>query len=288
MSPIRRLVPLCILIFSSFAFAQSQGPWSSVAQALGKAGKLQDGVYKVGFPRNDLNVRIGHTRVLAAAGLGSWIALRAEGNTAIADGDLVLLSAEVPTVMSVLQSAGFEITALHNHLIGEEPQVMYMHFFRRGDAVETARALHNALQKTRTPLGPTPQPTGSLAQQKIIEQVLGKSGTANGPVLAFSFARSHEITMHKSALPPAMGMATAINFQPAGNGVAATGDFVLREREVQPVLASLRQGGAIVAAIHNHLLEDEPRMVFVHFWMEGAADKVAQTMKGALAAAEQK
>jgi hypothetical protein len=267
---------------------QSPDPWAGVSQALGKAGKLQDGVYKVSFPRSDLNVHIGSTKVLAGAGLGSWVALRQEGSASIADGDLVLLSSEVAPVMAGLQNAGFEITALHNHLLGEEPQVMYMHFFRHGDGVETARALRTALEQTKTPMGPAPQPSGSLPEQKAIEQILGKAGTASGTVVAFSFARSHEISMHRNVLPPTMGMATSINFQPASKGVAATGDFVVREKEVQPVIASLRQGGATVSAIHNHLLDDEPRMVFIHFWIEGAADKVATAMKSTLAATEQK
>ena len=288
----RALLSLFLLFGITFAQSPSSpsasDPWAALTQAFGRAGKVQDGVYKVSFARSDLNVHIGRTKVLPAAGLGSWIALRSEGNEAVADGDLVLLGSEVAPVMSTLQGAGFEVTALHNHLIKEEPQVMYMHFFRRGDAVETAKTIHAALQQTKTPLGPAPQPSGSLPQQKTIEQILGKTGTTNGPVVAFSFPRSHSIEMHKAALPPAMGMATAINFQPSPEGVAATGDFVLRQREVQPVVKSLMGGGAIVTAIHNHLLDDEPHMVFVHFWMEGSAEKVAQTMKSALNASEEK
>ncbi|MGH9649349.1 MAG: DUF1259 domain-containing protein, partial [Terriglobales bacterium] len=118
--------------------------------------------------------------------------------------------------------------------------------------------------------------------RKTIEEILGKPGTVNGAVLAFSFPRQHAIAMHGATLPPAMGMATAINFQPSPAGVAATGDFVLREAEVNPVIAALRQGEVKVTAVHNHLLDDDPRTVFVHFWAEGKAEPVAKSLRAAL------
>ncbi|MCU1284252.1 MAG: peptidase [Acidobacteriales bacterium] len=288
-SRIAHLVVAFLVCFSCAAQTAAPDEWAPVGKTLGRSGKLQDGVYKVTFPRTDLYVRIGNTKVEAAAGLGSWMAFRKTASgAAIADGDLVLLADEVNPVISALQAGRMEVTAIHNHLIGEQPQVMYVHFFGQGDAQALATTLKSALDKTKTPtVAAASPPAIPFPDQKLIETTLGKSGTVNGKVLAFGFPRPHAISMHKETLPPAMGMATAINFQPSPKGVAATGDFVLGEDEVQRVVAALRKGDIAVTAMHNHLLDDEPRMVFVHFWAEGAAETVAKTLKTALDAVTQ-
>jgi hypothetical protein len=254
-----------------------------VEHTLGRAGKLQDGVYKVGFPRTDLHVRMGRTLVLPAAGLGSWMAFRQDGEGVVADGDLVLAEPEVSGVISALVEHGIEVSAVHNHLTGEQPEVIYVHFFAKGELGKIAQGLKAALNATRTPTGPAaPAKPAVSFDRKVIEDALGKQGTANGAVLAFAFPRKHAIAMHGATLAPSMGMATAINFQPSPQGVAATGDFVLREAEVNPVIAALRAGGVKVTAVHNHLLDDDPHTFFVHFWAEGKAGAVAKALREAL------
>jgi hypothetical protein len=286
---------LAVLLFSSFSLAQGSSPsaaaaaeeWQPVAKIIGKAGTLQNGVYKIGLPRTDLNVHIGQTKVEPAAGLGSWMAFTSAETGTICDGDLVLTPSEVNPVISALQGGGIEVSAIHNHLIGEEPQVMYVHFFGKGQRDALAKTLKSALDGTGTPIMPASKDEPSpFAGQETIEKNLGKSGAKNFNVLSFSFPRSHPIAMHKEMLAPSMGMATAINFQPSAKGVAATGDFVLRESEVQGVVKALRTGGIWVTAMHNHLLDDEPRMVFVHFWAEGPADQVSKALRAALDAAK--
>ena len=276
------LVPLA-LVLSAAGASQSHADWGVVERVLGRAGKLQDGVYKVGFPRTDLHVRIGRTPVLPAAALGSWMAFRQEGAGVVADGDLVLLEPEVSGVVSALVEHGIEVSAVHNHLAEEQPKVMYVHFFARGELERIAQGLKAALAATATPTGPvTPSKAEFSLDRKAIEEAMGKTGTVNGAVLAFSFPRQHAIAMHGAALPPAMGMATAINFQPSPAGVAATGDFVLREAEVNPVITALRKGAVKVTAVHNHLLDDDPHSFFVHFWAEGKPAVVAKALRGAL------
>ena len=278
------LVPLA-LVLSAAGASQSHADWGVVERVLGRAGKLQDGVYKVGFPRTDLHVRMGQTPVLPAAALGSWMAFRQNdaGAGVVADGDLVLLEREVSGVISALVEHGIEVSAIHNHLTEEQPKVMYVHFFARGELEKIAQGLKAALAASKTPTGPTaPSKAAFTLDRKTIEEALGKSGTVNGAVLAFSFPRQHAIAMHGATLPPAMGMATAINFQPSPAGVAATGDFVLQEAEVNPVIIALRKGGVKVTAVHNHLLDDDPHTFFVHFWVEGKADAVAKALRGAL------
>jgi hypothetical protein len=274
-----------VLLLIVAAAAQAGPDWSVVERTLGRAGKLQDGVYKVGFPRTDLHVRMGGTEVLPAAALGSWIAFRQNdaGADVVADGDLVLAEPEVSGVISALVEHGIEVSAVHNHLTGEQPEVLYVHFFARGELEKIAQGLKAALNATATPTGlAAPSKAAMTFDSKAIEEVLGKPGTVNGAVLAFAFPRKHAIAMHGAALPPAMGMATAINFQPSPEGVAATGDFVLRESEVNPVIAALRAGGVKVTAVHNHLLDDDPHTFFVHFWAEGKPERVAKALRGAL------
>lgn len=275
-------ITLAVLAAMCAAHAQKNQDWTAVEETLGRAGKLDSGVYKVTFPRTDLHVRIGNTSVEPAAGLTSWMAFRQDSGGAVVDGDLALLEAEVTPVVSTLALNGFEVSAIHNHLMGERPRVMFVHFFARGDLDKLATGLKNVLGQTKTPRAPAASEAKPAYDTKAIETVLGKAGNLNGVVLGFSFPREHRISTHSVALPPAMGMATSINFQPAPAGVAATGDFVLREAEVDTVMQALRAGGITVTAVHTHLLDAEPRMMFLHFWAEGTPETVAKGLKAAL------
>lgn len=281
----RVLVPCLLYLVAHLAVAQDASPgWADVDKTLGRTGTVQNDVYKVTFPRTDLSVKIGDVSVQPGVALTSWIAMRPSGSDVVADGDLVLSSSEVDPVMSSLQEHSFEVTALHNHLIGEQPQVYYMHFYGRGARQSLAHGLRAALNKSRTPISaPPPTPPAKPWDTAAVERVLGAKGKLSGAVLGFAFPRSHTISMHQQMMAPAMGMATAMNFQPLdGNGVAASGDFVLRENEVNSVLMALRKNGILVTAVHNHMLDDEPRMVFVHFWATGQAENVAKGLREAL------
>lgn len=267
--------------------AQAPGDWKPIEQILGRSGSEQGGVHKFTFPRSDLSVRVGRTRLEPGAALTSWVAFRQDVTGTIMAGDIVLLPSELDDVLQRLQGGGLEITAVHNHLAAEKPRLMYAHFFGRGEPQMLARAFRHALEATATPLeSPPPQkPERIPFDRKTIEEVLGTEGRAHGLVLSFSFPRPFTIASHQVVLPPAMGVATAINFQPSPAGVAATGDFVLRDYEVNAVTAELLNGGASVCAIHNHLLDDHPKVLFLHFWIEGKEEQVAKTLERALQAA---
>lgn len=260
--------------------------WAPVAKQLGRAGTLANGVYKVTFPRTDTKVYVDQTKVEPATGVTSWVAFRCEPAACIMDGDLALLNEELDPAVSALLASGIEVTAMHNHLRNESPQVTFVHFFGKGDALKLASALRGTLGLTATPIQPKDLPPApAVKEQAKIEALLGAKATDNHGVLAFSFPRAHTIQMHGKELAPAMGMATAINVQATTDGVAAAGDFVLKESEVQAVLKALREGGVSVTAIHNHLQDESPRTVFVHFWAEGPAEEVAAALKKALDAA---
>ena len=267
--------------------AQAAPDWDAVGKALGKPGAMQaGGVYKVSLPRTDLKVTLDGVPLKAGFALGSWVAFEPMGDGAMAMGDLVLTHSEVNPVMSKLEESGFEITALHNHLLRSAPATMYMHVEGHGDPVKLAEALHAALSLSRTPFAaPAPPPAAAAIDLDVpgLDQALGAKGKVNGGVLQYSIARRDQITSGGMAVPPPMGTATAINFQPMGAGRAAiTGDFVLEASEVNPVIKALRGHGIEVTAVHNHMLNDEPRIFFMHFWATGDAKALAAGLAAAL------
>jgi hypothetical protein len=201
-------------------------------------------------------------------------------------GDLVLLQTEIEPVMKALSDGGVEITALHNHLLRSNPQVMYMHYMGMGDAGQLAATLRKALGNSTTPLGALPQSSPEAAPwfKTAVEQAMGRTGTASGGVLAFSIPRALDETAGGGmAIPPSMGTGEALNFQDAGNNrVATTGDFSLTAEEVNPVLIILREHGIDVTALHSHMLDDTPRLFYMHFWAVGDPAQIAGGLKAAL------
>jgi len=223
--------------------------------------------------------------VKPALALGSWVAFSSPGQDAMLMGDLVLAEDEVSPVMLALQEHGLQITALHNHLLHETPRVMYMHIAGHGDAVKLAGAVKKviALTKTPAPAQPPNSPPALEMDTAAIDQVLGHKGKVNGGVYQVGVPRAEKITEAGMLLPGSMGLATALNFQPTGAGKAAiTGDFVLISSEVNPVIKALRQTGIQVTALHNHMLQEEPRLFFVHFWANDDAVKLAKGLRAAL------
>jgi uncharacterized protein DUF1259 len=260
--------------------------WKLVDRVLGRSGNLQGETYRVGFPRNDLHVTVGAVTVRPSLALGSWVAFKQTGDsTVMLMGDLVLLESEVAPVIDALQRGGIEQTALHNHLTNESPHVVYLHIGARGRPIVLATAVHDALGATKTPPPPpttnAPPPLGLDTVQ--IAQVLGVHGRANGGVYQVSVPRADAVTVDGVEVPPAMGVATAINIQATGaNTAVAAGDFVLIASEVNPVLRALRANGISVTALHSHMLNESPRLLFMHFWGEGDALKVARGLRSAL------
>src|SRR6266851_4290466 len=240
---------VCLLAWgctSAQAQDDSSATWKPVEAALGRTGQLQPGgVYKFALPRKDMKIVKDGVTVAPGLALGSWLAFEKMGSGAMVMGDLVLSEEEIEPVMLKLQQEGIEQTSIHNHLLGESPRVIYMHIEGHGDPVALARSLAAAIALTKTP-PPATAPTPAVAQQTIdlktneVEQALGYTGKVNGGILQFSVSRVEKITDSGMEVPPAMGTATAINFQPTGGGKAAiSGDFVLVASEVNRVIRAL-------------------------------------------------
>jgi Domain of Unknown Function (DUF1259) len=285
----KRLLQVACVAFVALAPAArgADADWDAVAKAIGRPGtEMPGGVYRVGIGRSDLTVIVDGVQIKPPLALGSYLAFQKAGKEAMVMGDLVLLQEEVNPVMKKLIEQGIEITAIHNHLLRATPTVMYMHYMGHGDAAKLAAAVRGALEVSKTPLE---APAKAAAQSPLdldtaaIESKLGAKGTNNGGVYGFGIPRAEAIKEHGTTIPPAMGMGTVINFQPTGGGKAAiTGDFVLVAKEVNPVLKALRDNGIEVTALHSHMLDEQPRLFFMHFWANDDAQKLADGLKAAL------
>jgi hypothetical protein len=232
-------------------------------------------------------VTVAGVAIRPALALGSWVAFRkVAGEQTMAMGDLVHTEDDVGPVMRALQEGGVEQTALHNHVLHESPRVMYMHIAAHGDRVKIAQALRSALSQSRTPLAGPAAPSAAPAldlDTAAVARALGVAGKVNGGVYQVSVPRRETIREGRTEIPASMGVATAINFQPTGGGRAAiTGDFVMRASEVNAVIRALQQSGIEVTALHSHMLDEEPRLLFMHFWAHENAVKLAQGLRGAL------
>ena len=260
--------------------------WKSVDGAIGRAGVSQPGdVHRYNFPRSDLHVTAGGVQIKPALALGGWVAMKAVSAGAVAMGDLVLAEDEVTPVITKLQSGGVEQTAIHHHILHDSPRVYYVHVHAHGDPVKIAETIRAAIALTKAPAPAPPAPaTGELGIDTAqVAKALGNSGRVNGGVYQVSVPRSETIRDGDFEIPTSMGVGTAINFQPTGGGKAAiTGDFVLIASEVNPVIRALRDNGIEVTALHNHLLTEEPRLFFMHFWANDDAVKLARGLHSAL------
>src|SRR5438132_9266832 len=214
------------------AFAADSGWHARVGEALGKTGsEAPGGIYRVGLPRTDLKATLDGVELKPGFALGGWLAFENMGDQGMVMGDLVLTEDEVTPVMTKLAAGGIEVTALHNHLLRNKPFTMYMHVLGHGDPVKLAAVLHTALAESKTPLSGAPAtataPPPIDLDTAAIDQALGAKGTNNGGVYQFSIPRAEPIKDGGMDVPPPMGSANAINFQPTGGGKAAiTGDFV--------------------------------------------------------------
>lgn len=289
-----RIIAIAATLFFLLTPGEAAEQWQQdIATGLGKAGaEAPGGVYRVSLPRTDLQVTLDGVRIRPALALGSWLSFEKVGDHVMVMGDLVLTQEEVNPVLTRLQSSGLKITALHNRLLRASPATLYMHVHGHGEAGQLATSLREALSASKTPLSEAaavPQASGGPGEQAVdldtaaIDSALGRNGKVNGGVYQVSVLRAEAVIDDGREAPEAMGSAIAINFQPTGSGKAAiTGDFVLTADEVNPVIQVLVTHEIEVTALHNHMLNDEPRLFFMHFWANDDARKLASGLRAAI------
>jgi biotin operon repressor len=261
--------------------------WKKVDGIFSRPGAVSGGVHRYGLPRTDLKVSLEGVSLKPGFALGGWVAFEPMGEATMMMGDLVLTEAEINPVMTKLIEEGLQVTAVHNHLLRANPPTFYMHVAGMGEPEQLARLVHVALEQSGTPLDAVSAPAAANADLGIqtaeIDKAIGFKGRVNGGIYQFGVPRSDRIKQNGMPIPDAMGTAIAINFQPTGDGKAAiTGDFVALAGEVNPLIKALRTSGIEVTAIHNHMLDDEPRAFFVHFWANDDAVKLAKGLRAAL------
>jgi hypothetical protein len=279
---------ICAMATIGSAAGAQEIDWKKVDEAMGRSAAVSGDVHRYGFPRSDLQVTLDGVTIRPALALGGWAAFKPVHGGAMVMGDLVLLETEINPVMAKLIENGIEITAVHNHLLRGSPATFYMHIGGHGDPVKMAAAIRTGLTESKTPLA-TPAPAASQPAIDLdtaqIDQIIGAKGQANGGVYAFAVPRRDPVSADGMQMTPPgpTGVATAVNFQPTGGGKAAiTGDFVLAGDEVNPVINALRTNGIEVTALHSHMLTEQPRLFFMHFWANDDALKLARGLRAAL------
>jgi hypothetical protein len=261
--------------------------WKKVDAALGKTAAVSGEVHRYGLPRSDLHVTLDGVAIKPALALGGWVAFAPMHGEAMVMGDLVLLETEITPVMTKLLEGGLDITAIHNHILRASPATFYMHVGGHGDPEKMATVIRSALSASKTPFDPPattagPAPAVDLDTAKL-DEIMGVKGTANGGVYQFGVPRRDPIMESGMQVNGALGGANAINFQPTGDGKAAiTGDFLVTGNEVNPLIRALRAGNIEVTAIHSHMLDEQPRLFFIHFWANDDALKLARGVRAAL------
>ncbi|GGJ70939.1 DUF1259 domain-containing protein [Streptomyces brasiliensis] len=264
----------------------SEADWKPVADALGRTGTLMNStVYRVPLPRKDLKVTTQGVTVKPGLSLGGYAAFAKYHDGTMLMGDLVVTENELPKVIDALQAAGIDQTALHKHLLQQSPAIWWTHIDAMGNPVTLAKGLKSALAATSIPPASPPPATQPPIHLNTagIDKALDRKGTADGGIYKFTIARANTVTDGTHVMPPALGITTGINFQPlGGNKAAINGDFVMTAPEVQKVIQALRKGNIDIVELHNHSLNDQPRLFYMHFWAAGDGVTLAKALRPAL------
>jgi hypothetical protein len=285
-------VAVTILLAASLA-ALADLDTGKIDQITGLKGKLneKEGVYRVTFPRADVNVAVDGWTMPPFMGLGTWAAFSKGSHTeAMVMGDTVLFEDEVNAAMSIAFDGGLSVTALHNHFFFDRPKVYFMHIEGQGTSEQLATAVRKLYDKVKEVRAANPQPkdsfgAGSLPEKSAISAeplnaIFGMAGETNNGMVKFTMGRP--ATMHGVKIDKDMGVNTWAAFAGADDNAIVDGDFAVTEDELQPALKALRQAGINIVAIHSHMTHENPRILFFHYWGRGKAKDMAGAIKGAL------
>ena len=285
------LTCMCIVLFSAAPVSAQQIPsdYQQVLTTLGKQGDFKDQVLKVNIPRNDVQVTVAGVATPTPFGFGGWIAMtKASDGNQVLMGDLVLLQDEVNPVMSALLNAGLDVTALHNHFFFDEPRMFYMHVHGHGSTADLTKRIKPALDligaSTKGAQPTASSPAGPSLDTAKLAQIVGHMGEQSGAVYKITIGRDDlKVSEMGAPLNARMGLNTWAAFVPTAKGGAAiAGDVAMLESEVTPVLKALRQNGLQVVAIHHHMTNERPMIIFLHYWGTGPAETLAAGFKAAV------
>jgi len=288
------LIMIALLFLASlshlpYSLAAEKLDAAKIEQLTGAKGKLdeKENVFKVNVPRVDLNVTVAGVKMMPPMGLTSWAAFQKAGNQTMVMGDIVVLEDQVNPVMDAALENGLAVTALHNHFFWDSPKVMFMHIGGMGETEKLAMAVGKVFAKIKETSGGKGEvpnadldPAQTSLDPKKIEEIIGKSGEMNDGVYKIAIGRTTKMDGHE--VGNTMGVNTWAAFAGSDDKAVVAGDFVMFEGELQPVLKALRGAGINVVAIHNHMTEESPRTVFLHYWGVGSTGELAKGLKTAL------
>ena len=287
------LLAITILLAGHAATAQEvPADYQQVLKIVGRSGDYKSNVLKVNIPRNDLHMKIAGLPVPTPFGFGGWFAMtKGDGGEDVVMGDLVLAEGEVNPVMSALLDRGLEVTALHNHFFWDDPRVFFMHIHGHGKAIDLANQLKPALDliglakegELDALKKPSSEKPGTTLDTARIAKIVGHPGEQTGPVYKITIGRD-DLDMKEmgATINARMGLNTWAAFVGTNQDAAVAGDVAMLENEVTPTLKALRAQGLDVVAIHQHMINTKPTIIFLHYWGKGPADKLATGFKAAL------
>ncbi|MBA3438817.1 MAG: DUF1259 domain-containing protein [Pyrinomonadaceae bacterium] len=267
---------------------------AAVDAALGKKGRYveAEAVYTVPLPRNDLKVSIKGEAVPIPLGFGGWVSFKktTDGKSAVMMSDTVLLEEEVNGLISAAHTNGLEVSAIHNHFFYEQPRIFYMHLHGMGDTADLARRYAAAIKTTKLfpanqpPAGPASTRTGKeIFDLPALDKIVGHTGTVNGPTYKYTIGRDDMTIMAMNAeITANIGLNSWAAFAGTAEAAHIAGDMAMLEGEVNPVIRALRQNNLEVVALHHHMLGEQPRIIFLHYYGRGSATTLAQGFRAAL------
>jgi hypothetical protein len=263
---------------------------SAIERIMGMKGKANNGEYKVTIPQNDLNIEVDGFKIIPAMGLGTWVAFTPAHGGAMVMGDIVLTETDLKPVQQEVTRQGLTITAIHNHFVRNHPNVLYMHIGGSGSTEQMAMKAKAVLDKVKEVRGIDPS-KGTVSNEAVansldikkLDDILGYKAEMSKGVYKYTIGRPDvPLKEHGVAISTFMGFNTWAAFQGSMDHAAVAGDFTMTENEVAGVIKALIESGIEVVAVHNHMVHEQPRIFFLHYWGVGNAEQLARGLKSAL------
>ena len=287
----KSLIFFCaIALLSLNSLSQKTQPLDTaiIEKTTGIKGKSNHGEYKITIPQNDLDVEVDGFKIIPPMGLGTWIAFTPSKDGAMIMGDIILTENDLKPVQQEVIRQGLTISAIHNHFVRNHPNVMYMHIGGNGRLEEMARKAKAVLDKVAESRGHNPSANSVpdvpyTIDSKKLDDILGYKGEMSKGVYKYTIGRPDvALKEHGAAVTSFLGFNTWAAFQGSPDHAAVAGDFTMLENEVAPVIKALVENGIEVVAVHNHMVHEQPRIFFLHYWGVGDAEKLARGLKAAL------
>lgn len=293
MQPVNFVTMTFIFLLSAFstllhAQKSSSLDTTAIEKITGIKGKASKGEYKITVPQNDLDIEVDGFRIIPPMGLGTWIAFTPAKDGAMIMGDIILTENDLKAVQQEVIKQGLTISAIHNHFVRNHPNVMYMHIGGMGKTEDMAAKAKAVLDKVTELRGHNPA-TGSVPDvaytidTKKLDDIIGTKGEMSKGVYKYTLGRPDVVLKeHGVTVSTFLGFNTWAAFQGSPDHAAVAGDFTMLEEEVAPVIKALVENGIEVVAVHNHMVHEQPRIFFLHYWGVGNAEQLARGLKAAL------